>query len=150
MQPTPEDIRVHPRNQRHPLPPSPHPSHSAASFRPPARSHMRCITKEKTALFIPNAIAIITSKKEYIFRSFWDREDAFKTLKQCQQDSNSAAHSAHSASAPAVLADGPLPSRDDSLNLGGSSRYIDASVCRKVFMYACVHVCVPALLFDRR
>ncbi|CAM9361317.1 unnamed protein product, partial [Ectocarpus sp. 13 AM-2016] len=50
--------------------------------------HMRCITKEKTALFIPNAIAIITSKKEYIFRSFWDREDAFKTLKQCQQDAS--------------------------------------------------------------
>ncbi|CAM9800429.1 unnamed protein product, partial [Hapterophycus canaliculatus] len=49
--------------------------------------HMRCITKEKTALFIPNAIAIITSKKEYIFRSFWDREDAFKTLKRCQRDS---------------------------------------------------------------
>lgn len=49
---------------------------------------MRCITKEKTALFIPNAIAIITSKKEYIFRSFWDREDAFKTLKQCQQDAS--------------------------------------------------------------
>ncbi|CAN0342307.1 unnamed protein product [Ectocarpus fasciculatus] len=51
---------------------------------------MRCITKEKTALFIPNAIAIITSKKEYIFRSFWDREDAFKTLKQCQQDASNA------------------------------------------------------------
>ncbi|CAN0530846.1 unnamed protein product, partial [Scytosiphon promiscuus] len=44
---------------------------------------MRCITKEKTALFIPNAIAIITSKKEYIFRSFWDREEAFRTLKTC-------------------------------------------------------------------
>ncbi|CAM9589539.1 unnamed protein product, partial [Choristocarpus tenellus] len=43
-------------------------------------SHMHCITKEKTALFIPNAIAIITSKNEYIFRSFWDREDAFRTL----------------------------------------------------------------------
>lgn len=50
-------------------------------------SHMRCITKEKTALFIPNAIAIITSKKEYIFRSFWDREDAFRTLKACHQKS---------------------------------------------------------------
>lgn len=50
-------------------------------------SHMRCITKEKTALFIPNAIAIITSRKEYIFRSFWDREDAFRTLKNCHQAS---------------------------------------------------------------
>ncbi|CAM9630890.1 unnamed protein product, partial [Phaeothamnion confervicola] len=36
-------------------------------------SHINCITKEKT-LFIPNAIAVITAKKEYIFRSFWDRE----------------------------------------------------------------------------
>lgn len=36
-------------------------------------SHVTCITKENTALVIPNAIAIITHKKEYIFRSFWDR-----------------------------------------------------------------------------
>lgn len=79
---------------------------------------MRCITKEKTALFIPNAIAIITSKKEYIFRSFWDREDAFKTLKQCKQDASSAAHSAHSA----PPAEGPSPSREGSPDLG-SSRY---------------------------
>lgn len=79
---------------------------------------MRCITKEKTALFIPNAIAIITSKKEYIFRSFWDREEAFKTLKQCQLESNSAAHLAHSASAPP--AEGPSPSREGSLDLGSS------------------------------
>eukprot|EP00903_Cladosiphon_okamuranus_P007548 g7323.t1 len=78
--------------------------------------HMRCITKEKTALFIPNAIAIITSKKEYIFRSFWDREDAFKTLKQCQQDANIAAHSAHSA----PPAEGPSPSREGSLDLASS------------------------------
>ncbi|CAM9508498.1 unnamed protein product, partial [Discosporangium mesarthrocarpum] len=49
--------------------------------------HMHCITKEKTALFIPNAIAIITSKKEYIFRSFWDREDAYKTLRNCHRAS---------------------------------------------------------------
>lgn len=86
---------------------------------------MRCITKEKTALFIPNAIAIITSKKEYIFRSFWDREDAFKTLKQCQQHANGAAQSAHSAPAvrsPAAEAEGPSPSREGSLDLG--SRYV--------------------------
>jgi len=36
-------------------------------------SHVTCITKENTALVIPNAIAVITHKKEYIFRSFWDR-----------------------------------------------------------------------------
>ncbi|CBJ29358.1 conserved unknown protein [Ectocarpus siliculosus] len=69
--------------------------------------HMRCITKEKTALFIPNAIAIITSKKEYIFRSFWDREDAFKTLKQCQQDASSTLtqqqHQQHAAAAESSL-----------------------------------------------
>lgn len=83
------------------------------------KSHMRCITKEKTALFIPNAIAIITSKKEYIFRSFWDREDAFKTLKKCQQESNnigSAGHPPHPAHALAQAAsmapeeEGPAPS----------------------------------------
>mmetsp|Transcript_23377 Transcript_23377/g.30528 ORF Transcript_23377/g.30528 Transcript_23377/m.30528 type:complete len:671 (+) Transcript_23377:168-2180(+) len=41
-----------------------------------------CITKEKTALVIPNAIAIITGRREYIFRSFWDREEAFEKLQK--------------------------------------------------------------------
>ncbi|CAM9165693.1 unnamed protein product [Pylaiella littoralis] len=71
--------------------------------------HMRCITKEKTALFIPNAIAIITSKKEYIFRSFWDREDAFQTLKQCKQDADSSVHSASLAEGPPPLEAAPPP-----------------------------------------
>jgi len=39
-----------------------------------------CITKEMTALVIPNAIAIITGRGEYIFRSFWDRDAAFFAL----------------------------------------------------------------------
>ena len=41
------------------------------------------ISKEYTAVFIPNAIAIITAKKEYIFRSFWDRDECFHLLRSC-------------------------------------------------------------------
>lgn len=37
-------------------------------------SHITAITKENTALVIPNAIAIRTYRKDYLFRSFWDRE----------------------------------------------------------------------------
>ena len=43
--------------------------------------HITLITKEKTALVIPNAIAITTYRKEYIFRSFWDRDECFEMLK---------------------------------------------------------------------
>ena len=32
------------------------------------------------AVVIPNAIAITTHRKNYIFRSFWDRDDCFATL----------------------------------------------------------------------
>lgn len=69
---------------------------------------MRCITKEKTALFIPNAIAIITAKKEYIFRSFWDREEAFRTLKACHEDS---------LALSASLGEGALPREGSPLSL---------------------------------
>jgi hypothetical protein len=44
-------------------------------------SHVNSINKENTALVIPNAIAITTFRKEYIFRSFWDRDECFKMLK---------------------------------------------------------------------
>lgn len=44
-------------------------------------SHITAITKEKTALVIPNAIAITTYRKEYLFRSFWDRDECFNVLK---------------------------------------------------------------------
>ena len=44
-------------------------------------SHITAITKENTALVIPNAIAIRTYRKDYLFRSFWDREECFKTLR---------------------------------------------------------------------
>jgi len=45
-------------------------------------SYITCITKEYTAVFIPNAIAVITARKEYIFRSFWDRDECYDVLKQ--------------------------------------------------------------------
>ena len=35
------------------------------------------ITKGNTALLIPNSINIVTSRKEYRFRSFWDREETY-------------------------------------------------------------------------
>lgn len=38
-------------------------------------SHITVITKENTAFVIPNAIAITTYRKEYLFRSFWDRDE---------------------------------------------------------------------------
>ena len=45
-------------------------------------SYITCITKEYTAVFIPNAIAVITARREYIFRSFWDRDECYAVLKQ--------------------------------------------------------------------
>lgn len=49
-------------------------------------SHMKDITKENTALVIPNAICVTTyrkdSTKEYVFRSFWDRDDCFRILSE--------------------------------------------------------------------
>ena len=47
-------------------------------------SHITAISKENTALVIPNAIAISTIRKEYIFRSFWDRDECFRMLKAHQ------------------------------------------------------------------
>ena len=44
-------------------------------------SHVTCVTKENTAVFIPNAIAVITARKEYVVRSFWDRDDCFNLLR---------------------------------------------------------------------
>ena len=44
-------------------------------------SYITCITKEYTAVFIPNAIAVITARREYIFRSFWDRDECYAVLK---------------------------------------------------------------------
>ncbi|KAG5182350.1 hypothetical protein JKP88DRAFT_152047, partial [Tribonema minus] len=36
-------------------------------------THVRGVARASTALFIPNAIAITTSRRAYVFRSFWDR-----------------------------------------------------------------------------
>jgi hypothetical protein len=44
-------------------------------------SHITAVTKENTAFVIPNAIAITSYRKEYLFRSFWDRDDCYKLLK---------------------------------------------------------------------
>jgi hypothetical protein len=49
-------------------------------------SHISAVTKEKTALVIPNAIAISTIRKEYIFRSFWDRDECYRMLKEHIED----------------------------------------------------------------
>jgi hypothetical protein len=43
-------------------------------------THVTAVSKENTALVIPNAIAITTIRKEYVFRSFWDREACFHSL----------------------------------------------------------------------
>jgi hypothetical protein len=44
-------------------------------------SHIKEITKENTALVIPNALAVTTFRKEYLFRSFWDRDECFQVLR---------------------------------------------------------------------
>lgn len=45
-------------------------------------SHIKSITKENTAMLFPNAISICTNKKDYTFRSFWDRDQCYKLLNQ--------------------------------------------------------------------
>lgn len=46
--------------------------------------NIKSITKENTALLIPNAICVTTYRKdhtkEYVFRSFWDRDDCHGIL----------------------------------------------------------------------
>jgi hypothetical protein len=36
-------------------------------------NHVLRVSKGNTALLIPNTIIIVTTRKEYSFRSFWDR-----------------------------------------------------------------------------
>lgn len=45
-------------------------------------SHISVISKENTALVIPNAISVTTFRKEYIFRSFWDRDECYNLIKE--------------------------------------------------------------------
>lgn len=52
-------------------------------------SHITLITKENTAFVIPNAIAITTYRKEYLFRSFWDRDECYNMLQNCLSKSKS-------------------------------------------------------------
>jgi len=42
--------------------------------------HIKEVRKEVTAMVIPNAISVMTPRKEYIFRSFWDRDAAYDIL----------------------------------------------------------------------
>jgi len=44
-------------------------------------SHIVNMKRENTALLIPNAISISTETNCYVFRSFWDREEAFAAIK---------------------------------------------------------------------
>lgn len=44
--------------------------------------HVLKITKGNTALLIPNGINVVTTRKEYAFRSFWDREDCYLQMVQ--------------------------------------------------------------------
>lgn len=39
------------------------------------------ISKENTALVIPNAISVTTFRKEYVFRSFWDRDECYNLVR---------------------------------------------------------------------
>jgi hypothetical protein len=43
-------------------------------------SVIKAVDKANTALVIPNAIKIQTARKQYIFRSFWDRDQAFEKI----------------------------------------------------------------------
>ena len=61
-------------------------------------SHITLITKEKTALVIPNAIAITTYRKEYIFRSL---KSFIKKYKGISSSSSSAAATNGATTSPA-------------------------------------------------
>eukprot|EP00618_Florenciella_parvula_P033528 CAMPEP_0119467100 /NCGR_PEP_ID=MMETSP1344-20130328/1444_1 /TAXON_ID=236787 /ORGANISM="Florenciella parvula, Strain CCMP2471" /LENGTH=175 /DNA_ID=CAMNT_0007499443 /DNA_START=107 /DNA_END=631 /DNA_ORIENTATION=+ len=99
-------------------------------------SHITCVTKENTAIVIPNAIAIITSKREYIFRSFWDRDECFTLLRECHDASRGvvAPHSSHvenssspdprgrrASSVPGSPVLGKQGSTDSAASSGGAS-----------------------------
>ena len=50
----------------------------------PYRS-INCVTREKDKLFGSKAIEINTPKKNYAFRSFWDRDECYKILRDCHR-----------------------------------------------------------------
>ena len=61
-------------------------------------SHISKVSKKFTAVVIPNAVAIITKRGEYFFRSFWDRDEAYCLLKsQLDQSQGQASSSLHSS-----------------------------------------------------
>ena len=60
-------------------------------------SEVTAITKEKTAIFIPNAIQISTAENKFFFASFVDRDSSYQMLVRLWQ---------------AVTADQPLSEED--------------------------------------
>lgn len=77
-------------------------------------SHISVISKENTALVIPNAISVTTFRKEYIFRSFWDRDECYNLIKELVEavkgTRGSTAASHEEANAASVIhAAGPPP-----------------------------------------
>jgi len=48
-------------------------------------THITGISRTTTAGVIKNAITVTTAKREYIFRSFWDREEALALLIECNE-----------------------------------------------------------------
>ena len=82
-------------------------------------AHITVVTKENTALVIPNAIAINTFKKKYIFRSFWDRDHCFFTLKSfISKHSNKTLLTRGDVERNVRQAQYSIKSRDDPLFLG--------------------------------
>jgi hypothetical protein len=67
-------------------------------------SHIEKVSKEFTAVVIPNAVAIITAKREYFFRSFWDREEAYQLLTGCLNRSRGVVTAAPTPVAPPPVA----------------------------------------------
>lgn len=87
-------------------------------------SHITSINKVNTALVIPNAISVTTQRKEYIFRSFWDRDEAHVYLVNMSQygKRNSGPRTSQSSSTPARRQlEGDLSSRESGSGVGANS-----------------------------
>jgi len=99
-------------------------------------SHITVVTKENTALVIPNAIAISTFKKQYVFRSFWDRDHCFFMLKSfISKHSNKSSQSQNAALQAASASD---RARASGAGAGAGGSTSGGGMC----MCACVHVCM--------
>jgi len=88
-------------------------------------SHISVISKENTALVIPNAISVTTFRKEYIFRSFWDRDECYNLIKELVEavkgTRGSTASSHEEANAASVIhATGPPPPKLETSSTSSS------------------------------